>query len=243
MISLISFWVLFGLSLLQPQQRKFLVSKPWQDWLLDILGLTIQGAMIPLLQIFLALNFYILIIPKGHQQLNLPHWISFIIGFIVLDYIYYWAHRSLHSKSLFAIHQVHHTASQMDMVSAARNTLWSSLFLPYVWVNSFLIYLLHDPRAYIFAISLTYLLDLWRHSSLTIPEQSWLYHCLNGWLILPQDHAEHHSRKNKGNFGANLKIWDKFHGTYLGDLSPLEPQKLGIKLSLSLPQQLFWPFS
>lgn len=243
MISLISFWIFFGLSLLQPQQRQLLINKSRQDWLLDVLGLTMQGAMIPLLQIFLIFNLYILIIPHWYQSLNLSHGFNFLIGFVIVDYIYYWIHRSLHSKSLFAIHKVHHTVSQMDMVSASRNTLWSSLFLPYIWLNSLLIYLLQDPRGYIFAITLTYLLDLWRHSSLTISEKSWLYNYLNPWLIFPQDHGQHHNQKIKGNFGANLKIWDKFHGTYVAPLFPLELKNLGIPSALSLSQKLFWPFS
>jgi sterol desaturase/sphingolipid hydroxylase (fatty acid hydroxylase superfamily) len=248
MISLISFWIFFGLSLFQLRQRQFLIGKLPQDWFLDIFGLIIQGAIIPLLQIFLVLNLYTLIIPSWSHRLNLSHGTSFFIGFIVIDYIYYWVHRSLHSKSLFVIHKVHHTISQMDMVGAARNTIWSSLFLPYIWLNSLLVYLLQDPRGYIFAITLTYLLDLWRHSSLTISENSWLYNCLNPWLILPQDHGQHHSRKIKGNFGANLKIWDKFHNTYIAPLfslesKSLESKTLGISLPLSLPQKLFWPFS
>ncbi|MBE9241240.1 sterol desaturase family protein [Synechocystis salina] len=249
MASLISFWLFFAFSLLQPQQRQFLASKPRQDWLLDSAGLIVQGAIIPLLQLLLVINFYSLIIPQWQHSFNLFFGGQFLLGFVAIDYVYYWAHRALHGKLLFTIHQVHHTVSQMDMVSCARNTLWSSLFLPYVWLNSFIIYLLQDARGYILAISCTYLLDLWRHSSLNINKDFLLHHCLNSWLILPQDHNLHHQQAVGGNFSANLKIWDKLHGTYLKDTSPevvnqsnsLQP--VPIKLNLTLWQQLVWPFA
>ena len=246
MAALISFWLFFALSLLQPRQRQFLASKPWQDWLLDGVGLVIQGAIIPLLQLLLVINFYSLIIPHWQHSFNLFPGGVFLLGFVAIDYVYYWSHRALHSKLLFPIHQVHHTVSQMDLVSCARNTLWSSLFLPYVWLNSLIIYLLHDARGYILAISCTYLLDLWRHSSLIINKNCWLHYCLNSWLILPQDHRLHHHKIGKGNFGANLKLWDKIHGTYLEDTLPNQlsiSSVIGIKLELTLWQKLFWPLT
>lgn len=246
MISLLSFWLFFGLSLCQSQQRIFLRNKSYQDWLLDIAGLCSQGAIIPLLQLVLAIKVYGGLWPNLKNYLDLPAVITFLIGFVVVDYIYYWSHRGLHCRYLFPIHQVHHSLSQMDLVGCSRNTLWTSLLLPYVWLNGLWIFLLHDPRGYLTAIALTYLLDLWRHSSLTIPSNSWLYFCLNPWLILPQDHAQHHGHIDGGqrgvNFGANLKIWDKIHGTY-GDGKQIQPlTNLGIKLELNLLQKLFWPF-
>lgn len=72
----------------------------------------------------------------------------------------------------------------MDMVSCVCNIFWFSLFLFYVWLNSFIIYLLYDVRGYIFVISCIYLLDLWCYSFLIINKKCWLYDCLNSWLIL-----------------------------------------------------------
>jgi len=60
MASLISFWLFFALSLLQPQQRQFLASKPWQDWLLDGVSLGIQGAIIPPAAIVISNQFLLL---------------------------------------------------------------------------------------------------------------------------------------------------------------------------------------
>lgn len=242
MAALIGYWLLFAFSLGHAQQRRLLALRSPSDWLLDSLGLTVQGALIPLLQWWLSLNFFHYLWPAGENCLTWPGWASFLIAFVGVDYLYYWVHRSLHNPSLFAVHQVHHSLTQMDMVSCARNTLWASLFLPYVWVNSLLVYCLANPAFYLLAISLTYGLDLWRHSCLDIPPHWFLYRWLQPWLILPSDHRLHHSQGGAmgHNFGANLKLWDKLHGTYA---QPTTVQPLGLRLPLTMGQKLLWPFS
>jgi sterol desaturase/sphingolipid hydroxylase (fatty acid hydroxylase superfamily) len=75
-----------------------------------------------------------------------------------------------------------------------------------------------------------------------ISEHNILLPILSPWLILPQDHNWHHSRENKNcNYGANLKIWDKIHGTYYQNQAL--PQNLGINTSLNLFQKLLFPYS
>lgn len=240
MIFIIIFWLFFAITLLQSQQRQYLNIKPLQDWLLDGISLCFQGGIIPLLQIVIAVYFYHRISPETQGCLKIPLWMGFIISFVVVDYLYYWTHRLLHHKKLFLIHVVHHSISQMDILGTSRNTLWSSLFLPYIWVNSFMLYLLNDYRGYAFGFFLTCLLDLWRHSSLNLSQNNFIYQIVNTWLILPQDHAYHHSRNKLGNFAANLKIWDILHGTYIQP--NYDYQNLGIILNMNLAQKLFLPF-
>ena len=241
MMALLLFWLLFGITLLQTKQRECLAKKSHQDWFLDGLGLCLQGIIIPLLQIVLSLHFYSWLFPQAKNCLDVDPWLSFVISFVGVDYLYYWHHRLLHQRFLFPLHAVHHTVSHMDMLGTSRNTLWSSFFLPYLWVNSLMLYLLKDFQGYSLGIFLTCFLDLWRHSSLNLPQQSIFYHLLHPWLILPQDHAYHHSRNQLGNFAANLKIWDHLHGTY--KQSDATIQTLGIILNLNLLQKLFYPFS
>lgn len=240
MSALLSFWILFALSLLQPQQRQFLRQKPLEDWLLDGIGLFVQGVIIPILQMLLILKGYAWIFPNLRGYLDWQPWLSFFICFVGVDYLYYWVHRGLHTAQLFPIHAVHHTITQMDMLSSSRNTLWSSFFIPYVWIHGLMLYLLKDSNGYLLGITLTYLLDLWRHSSLDFPCESRLYRLFNLWLIMPQDHAAHHQRGTKGNFGANLKLWDQLHKTSIK--LALNSRPLGILLNMSLSQKLFFPF-
>jgi sterol desaturase/sphingolipid hydroxylase (fatty acid hydroxylase superfamily) len=129
----------------------------------------------------------------------------------------------------------------MDVLGTSRNTLWTSLVIIYLWIHTLFLYLLTDPTGYLLGVSLTSALDLWRHSRLLIPANTRLFQFLSFWLILPHDHAWHHCREiHNYNYGANLKIWDKLHGTYYE--SENLPSPIGISLSLNLFQKLVFPF-
>ena len=117
--------------------------------------------------------------------------------------MYYWNHRILHTRKMWPIHVVHHTAQQMDVITTSRNSVWSSLFIIYLWGNGVVVYLLDDPMPYLAAVTITAVLDLWRHSP--IHPTGFLEHFLGMFLILPKDHAWHHSRDQHNiNFGANF---------------------------------------
>ncbi|MEH2063646.1 MAG: sterol desaturase family protein [Nostoc sp.] len=237
-----SFIGLFGWTIINQVGRTQLKVKTREDWLIDATGLTIQGILIPLLQATLVYWLYQHLLPTQQGYLKVSVVPAFIISFVVVDYLYYWNHRLLHTKILWKVHQVHHTVTQMDVLGTSRNTLWTSLFIIYLWIHTLFLYLLADPTGYLLGVSLTSALDLWRHSSLIIPANTRLYQFLSPWLILPQDHAWHHCREiHNYNYGANLKIWDKLHGTYYE--SKQLPSIIGIPSSLNLFQKLFFPFS
>ena len=217
-------------------------NKSLNDWILDGCGLFVQGAVIPVLQITLIYHLWVWVIPSWENQLTLPWAAQLAFSFILIDYLYYWNHRLLHSPYFWWIHQVHHTVTEMDVFGTSRNTLWSSFFIIYLWIHTLMIYSISDPSIYMFGMSLTAALDLWRHSALSISKDHWLFGALDPWLILPKDHAHHHSTLcREFNFGANIKLWDKIHRTYYD--SPEYPKELGIQLNLSLVQQLILPLA
>lgn len=212
-----------------------------EDWLLDGIGLTIQGFLIPLLQGTIVYGIYYYLLPRFQGCLQISPILSFMISFVVIDYLYYWNHRLLHHGFFWNIHQVHHTVTDMDVLGTSRNTIWTSFLIIYLWIHPLFIYLLQNPTAYLLGVALTSALDLWRHSSLMISEHNILFPILSPWLILPQDHIWHHSTENQYcNYGANLKIWDKLHGTYYQNQAL--PPKLGINTSFNLFQKLLFPF-
>ena len=235
---LIAFWLLMGLSVRQPKGWQRLWKKPKSDWVLDLCGLGIQGILIPALQIGWLYKSLQFLMPQAAHCIALPPLSGFFLCMVLVDYGYYWNHRWLHSQG-WLIHRVHHTVTQMDVLGTSRNTLWSSFFILYVWVHALMLYLLRDPSGYLWGISLTAMLDLWRHSQLGPESHSWLYRLLSPWLVLPQDHAWHHAQ-HTCNFGANLKLWDWLHGTtwYSAEF----PKILGVKTCLSLWQKLLFPF-
>jgi sterol desaturase/sphingolipid hydroxylase (fatty acid hydroxylase superfamily) len=223
-----------------PVSRRQLRHKPLTDWILDLLGLCVQGVGIPLLQTLWLYPLFLGVLPIPAGCLALPPMVSFLLSFVGVDYLYYWNHRCLHSSVLWPVHQVHHTVSDMDVLGTSRNTLWTSSLIIYLWVHPLWLYLLQDSRAYLLGVSLTAALDLWRHSRFCLPPQGWCYRLLSPWLILPQDHAWHHSRTHPNcNYGANLKLWDRWHGTAAAQTEP--PPCLGQNTPLNLLQKLLLP--
>jgi len=241
MIVFIAFWILMGLTAVNPQRLAAIRSKAWEDWVLDATGLLFQGLIIPILQITVVYQLYGFLLPGFHGCLNLPTIVAFILSFVFVDYLYYWNHRFLHSRWLWHLHKVHHTMTDRDVLGTSRNTLWTSFFIVYLWIHPLFIYLLVEPNWYIVGASLTSALDLWRHSEIEPTPGNFLHRLLSPWLILPCNHAWHHSNNSTiGNFGANLKLWGKIHGTdyTVNNL----PKLLGIESKLSFYQKLMFPF-
>lgn len=214
--------------------------KRGEEWLLDLAGLFTQGVVIPALQLAVVYRLYQWLLPAAQGILTFSPVVGFLLSFFLVDYLYYWNHRLLHSSQFWPLHQVHHTVDQMDVLGTSRNTIWSSFFILYLWVHPLFLYSLQYPTGYILGVTLTAILDLWRHSAIAPSPNSLLAHVLSPWLVLPQDHAWHHAKTEGCNYGANLKLWDKLHGTHYQ--SDRAPEVLGVKTKLTLVQQLFWPF-
>jgi sterol desaturase/sphingolipid hydroxylase (fatty acid hydroxylase superfamily) len=240
MIVLIAFSLLLLWTLCHRFRWRRLLDKSGQDWLLDSSNLFIQGTAIPWLQtaVFVVLLQAQSPQYQGSVQVGLIG--GFFLNFLVVDYIYYWNHRLLHSSALWKTHLVHHSVTEMDVFATSRNTLWTSFLICYLWINSLALFFLDDPRGYLVAAAITASLDLWKHSELQ--PWSWLSRVLGLLLILPRDHAWHHGLdESYGNYGANLKIWDQLHGTWHSSTDM--PEKLGVSHELNLLQKLVWPFS
>ena len=71
-----------------------------------------------------------------------------------------------HAPAFWPLHHTHHSSPRMDVWVTSRNTLWTSLFILYLWVNGLLIYLTGHLEMVVWAATLTAALDLWRHSGL-----------------------------------------------------------------------------
>ena len=235
----ISFWGLVIATALVSGGASIFFQRKKDDWILDGVSLLVQGALIPLLQVFLVATWLTKFASGAAGTVELHPLVAFALCFVGVDYLYYWNHRVLHSKVLWPVHLVHHTADQMDVLTTSRNTVWSSLLIVYLWINGTVVYLLADPMPYVAAITLTAVLDLWRHS----PHQpkGLAEQALGSFLVLPRDHAWHHSQDVYDvNFGANINLWDKLHGTW--HPSQVQPEELGVKTNISLLSRLLWPF-
>jgi sterol desaturase/sphingolipid hydroxylase (fatty acid hydroxylase superfamily) len=241
MIVFISFWLLTALTFSLSGERASALRRNAADWTLDISGLLVQGLAIPALEVSLIYGLLNIITPQAKGVLDMTWALAFLLNFVIVDYLYYWNHRLLHSKTFWKIHAVHHTADRVDLFITSRNTLWAPLLIVYVWVNGIFLFLLKDPVPFLLSASITASLDLWRHTSFFTAPGSLLHRAVSLVIITPNEHVWHHSSdRADSNFGANLSIWDRIHGTYVR--AAHRPESLGIPLRLGLNRKLLFPF-
>ncbi len=218
--------------------RRGLRGKPGVDWVLDLCNLGVQGLLVPLIELVVVVSVLSALVPQWRGSLELPALVAFALNVVGVDYLYYWNHRLMHSQVLWPLHRLHHSVSQMDVLGTSRNTVWTTLLIVYVWVNGLMLYVLADPLPFAMGAAVTAAGDLWRHSEVHPPEA--VARLLRGWVVTPADHHRHHGESvPRGNYGANLALWDRAHGTWLVD-GPREP--IGLPDPHPL-RSLIWPFA
>ncbi len=241
LIILAAFWILLIATLLRESAMAGLRAKGLRNWALDLTGLAVQGAVVPLLQVVAVFALLRVVAPELEGSISLaPLW-AFCLNFVVIDYLYYLNHRTLHTRLLWPTHRVHHTAEAMDVLVTSRNTLWTPVLIVYLWCNALAAFALSDPSWFLLASAISAALDLWRHSPLYPNVKTLSYKALAAVLVTPLEHAWHHSANVAPcNFGANLNLWDRLHGTYVAHTKA--PATLGIADEQPFVRQLLWPF-
>lgn len=231
------FLALLAASALRAATRAAWRARSAGDWAVDGLGLLVQGALVPAVQVGALAGGLGALVPSWRGVAHLPTPVAFLGAFVGVDLLYWFNHRALHGPALWRLHRVHHEASAMDLFCTSRNSLLSSFAVVYVWVNGLALYLLADDAGWAAGAALTAVLDLWRHTALQ-PSPS-VARWLRGWLVLPDDHARHHSDDApRANFGANLAMWDRLAGCWI----PPEPDRpLGISPRVPTGRALLWP--
>lgn len=207
-----TFSLLSIIGFVHDEARSATMSRSREEWTVDVMGLFIQGLLIPAFP-FVVVPLLYALFPAMGGKFELDSVFQFMLSFVLVDYIYYWNHRFFHKKSFWAIHRLHHSSRHLDIFATSRNSLITSFMFIYVWVQIIAMFLLKDPSAFMLGLGLTFALDLWRHSGVNHPDA--VNKAMNWFLIMPGQHVVHHSVTGRTkNYGANLCWWDKIHGTY-----------------------------
>jgi len=173
----------------------------------------------------------------------LPAW-GLQVACLVLfqSFISYWMHRLEHAvPALWALHQFHHSADHMSILTTDRQTSLTRAVEQIVML--FFLALFTDPTAHepgvgspLFMLVVAY--SAYRifmginhylcHSNLTTD-----YGWFGRWLIVsPRMHRLHHAaepRFHDKNFTFDLVIWDRLFGTYANcDVSALASVPIGL---------------
>jgi sterol desaturase/sphingolipid hydroxylase (fatty acid hydroxylase superfamily) len=155
----------------------------------------------------------------------LKDWRTWAVGFVVVEFVYYWFHRLSHRvRWMWASHQVHHSPRQLTFLSAIRLG-WTNLlsggwllYLPVVLAG-------FDPRLIlaILAIDLHYQFFLHTEAIGRLGPLEWV-------LNTPSHHRVHHG-SNPGyldrNYGGMVIVFDRLFGTFAAERAD-EPPVYGL---------------
>lgn len=139
-------------------------------------------------------------------------WWSFVLCFILFDFLFYWAHRWGHEVNFFwGAHSVHHQSEEYNLSVALRqswihDTLAFVIFLP-IPILGF------DVATFAIVSSLDSFYQFWIHTKVINKMPKWFEFIFN----TPSHHRVHHGINPKyidKNHAGVLVIWDRIFGTF-----------------------------
>jgi sterol desaturase/sphingolipid hydroxylase (fatty acid hydroxylase superfamily) len=213
------------------------------DWTLNLVGLAVQGAAVPLVGLWLATSVLAPALPELAGTLAIGFWGAFALNFVAVDFLYYLQHRWMHRGLGWRLHIAHHSSRRVDVWATSRNTSWVSFLFVYFLINPWAALFCDRPDGFYLGAAATAALDLWRHGRIDYArlKLAGAMRALSLVIITPPAHFRHHdATRPAANFGANLSIWDRLSRTY--DAPVAAPETSAAPDAPAPLRQLFWPF-
>jgi sterol desaturase/sphingolipid hydroxylase (fatty acid hydroxylase superfamily) len=154
------------------------------------------------------------------NQIPIPYWARFAIGFAVLDLTAYVSHRIFHAfVPLWRVHSVHHSETDLDLTTGLRFHPVEALLVQGLLLV--VIAVLGVPPGAVAIVGITVLIqNFLTHANLRVSKR------VDRWLrflfVTPAMHRVHHCDAippQNTNFGTIFPWWDRLFGTYSGVLA------------------------
>lgn len=196
------------------------------------LNVVIQRATLGAAAVLMAVHVQ----AEGWGLLNLvelPWWLAFLIGLLLLDLAIYLQHVLAHALPFFwRLHQVHHADLDLDVTSGLRfHPL--EILLSLIYKAAVVAALgLHPVTVLVFEALLN-AASMFSHANIRLKPR--LERVIRWFIITPDMHRIHHSihqRETNSNYGFFLSIWDRLLGTYTQN-----PKDGHLKMTLGLDYQ------
>lgn len=140
-----------------------------------------------------------------------PTFITWVLIFLVTDFVWYWYHRFGHKVNLFwSVHVVHHQSDDFNYTVSTRITIFQAVARGLFWSILPLLGFPPDMIAIFLIIHGVY--PFFTHTQL-VGKLGWLEYV----FVTPSHHRVHHSSNPEyldKNYGDILIIWDKLLGTF-----------------------------
>ncbi|SDM18400.1 sterol desaturase family protein [Siphonobacter aquaeclarae] len=136
---------------------------------------------------------------------------TFILLFLLTDFVWYWYHRLAHEINLFwGVHVVHHQSEEFNYTVSTRITVFQAIVRGGFWSVLPLAGFPPDMITVLLLVHGAY--PFFTHTRL-VGKLGWLEYI----LVTPSHHRVHHASNElylDKNYGDVLIIWDKLFGTY-----------------------------
>ena len=176
------------------------------------IGLIVGNVIVNLLTKTSILGFYLFLYQFRLFDISTESlWIQIILTLIVIDFVYYWFHRTSHRVRFFwGIHMNHHSSEEMNFLVSLRQAWFNPLFrLPFFFILPLIGF---DPLLTFVVGAAATLWAVIQHTQ-TIGKLG----PLEWFMVTPSAHRVHHGVNveylNK-NFGNLFIVWDRIFGTY-----------------------------
>ena len=176
------------------------------------IGLIAGNVIVNLLTKTSILGFYLFLFQFRLFDISTESlWIQIILTLIVIDFVYYWFHRTSHRVRFFwGIHMNHHSSEEMNFLVSLRQAWFNPLFrLPFFFILPLIGF---DPLLTFVVGAASTLWAVIQHTQ-TIGKLG----PLEWFMVTPSAHRVHHGVNveylNK-NFGNLFIVWDRIFGTY-----------------------------
>ncbi|PJZ46695.1 sterol desaturase family protein [Leptospira brenneri] len=137
------------------------------------------------------------------------HW---ILLFLLLDFLFYWAHRYSHEiKVLWASHVVHHSSEEFNLSVALRQSFVRNIGIGLFYLPLAVIGFPVESYLIIDALNRTY--QFWVHTRAIGKLPSWFEYV----FVTPSHHRVHHAMNPEyidRNYGGVFIFWDRIFGTF-----------------------------
>ena len=139
------------------------------------------------------------------------NFVTWVLLFILTDFVWYWYHRFAHEINAFwAVHVVHHVSEDFNYTVSARITVFQALVRCMFWC---VLPLLGFPALMITSLLLVHGLYPFFIHTQALGKWGWFEKI----LVTPTHHGIHHASNPEyldKNYGDVLIIWDKMFGTF-----------------------------
>ena len=176
------------------------------------IGLIVGNVIVNLLTKTSILGFYLFLYQFRLFDISTESlWIQIILTLVVIDFVYYWFHRTSHRVRFFwGIHMNHHSSEEMNFLVSLRQAWFNPLFrLPFFFILPLIGF---DPLLTFVVGAASTLWAVIQHTQ-TIGKLG----PLEWFMVTPSAHRVHHGVNveylNK-NFGNLFIVWDRIFGTY-----------------------------